>query len=51
MQCALLVSGLWGIFFFKEIKGTLAITAFFASGAVLLVGAVVLGLYGPQRTS
>lgn len=41
MQCALLVSGLWGIFAFKEIKGA-AVWIFFVASAVLLGGAAIL---------
>eukprot|EP00035_Acanthoeca_spectabilis_P009733 m.171718 g.171718 ORF g.171718 m.171718 type:complete len:341 (-) comp14819_c0_seq4:73-1095(-) len=48
MQCALFVSGLWGILWFEEIQGTTAIMGFFLSGGVLIGGAVVLSLYGPQ---
>mmetsp|Transcript_126967 Transcript_126967/g.179149 ORF Transcript_126967/g.179149 Transcript_126967/m.179149 type:complete len:342 (-) Transcript_126967:226-1251(-) len=48
MQCALFISGLWGIFYFKEIQGKVAIFGFLLSGTVLIGGAVVLGLYGPQ---
>lgn len=48
MQCALFVSGLWGIFFFREVQGRKAIGTFFAAAAVLLGGASILGVYGPQ---
>eukprot|EP00037_Helgoeca_nana_P016425 m.154574 g.154574 ORF g.154574 m.154574 type:complete len:371 (-) comp23517_c0_seq2:129-1241(-) len=47
MQCALFVSGLWGIFYFKEVTGRVAIGAFFVSGFVLIGGAVILSIYGP----
>jgi hypothetical protein len=47
MQCALFISGIWGVFVFKEIVGRRAILAFFVSGAVLLGGAALLGAYGP----
>ena len=43
MQCALFFAGLWGILVFKESKGV-AVAIFFASGTVLLVGAIVLTL-------
>merc|ERR1711907_289761 len=46
-QCALFFSGLWGIFWFKEIRGAPAISIFFLSGVTLLGGATILGLYGP----
>eukprot|EP01012_Entosiphon_sulcatum_P019567 TRINITY_DN2447_c0_g1_i1.p1 TRINITY_DN2447_c0_g1~~TRINITY_DN2447_c0_g1_i1.p1 ORF type:complete len:348 (-),score=52.89 TRINITY_DN2447_c0_g1_i1:423-1466(-) len=48
LQCALTFSGLWGIFIFKEIKGR-AILVFFSGVAVLLSGAVLLGLFGPKK--
>lgn len=47
LQCALFISGLWGIFAFKEIHSALAILVFFLSSILLLVGATILGLYGP----
>eukprot|EP00658_Telonema_sp_P-2_P022909 TRINITY_DN19174_c0_g2_i7.p2 TRINITY_DN19174_c0_g2~~TRINITY_DN19174_c0_g2_i7.p2 ORF type:complete len:189 (+),score=57.25 TRINITY_DN19174_c0_g2_i7:656-1222(+) len=43
-QCALLVSSLWGVFVFKEIKSKQAISVLFGSGLVLISGAIVLGL-------
>eukprot|EP00038_Savillea_parva_P002608 m.115843 g.115843 ORF g.115843 m.115843 type:complete len:347 (-) comp10894_c1_seq4:137-1177(-) len=49
MQCALFVSGLWGIFYFKEVTGTAAIAGFFGSGVVLIGGAVILSLFGPRQ--
>lgn len=48
MQCALFVSGLWGIFIFREVQGHKAVGTFFAAAAVLLGGASILGVYGPQ---
>lgn len=48
MQCALLVSGILGIFVFKEIKGVKRIVTFFAFAGVLLGGAVLLALFGPK---
>ena len=45
MQTALFVGGLWGILAFKEIKGR-AIAVFFTASGVLLVGALLLVLYG-----
>ena len=51
MQCALFVSGIWGVFLFKEIQGTRAIVAFFAFGGILLGGAAMLGAYGPQAAA
>ena len=46
-QCALFVSGLWGIFVFHEIRGG-AVSVFFTAGAVLTSGCIMLGMYGPQ---
>lgn len=47
LQTALVVSGLLGIFLFKEIRGSLRIALFFAAAAVVLAGAAVLAVYGP----
>lgn len=43
LQCALFVAGVWGIVLFGEIRGR-QIAVFFASGLVLLVGAVVVAV-------
>lgn len=51
MQCALLVSGMLGIFVFKEIRGGANILTFFVFAAVLLGGAAVLAVYGPSAGS
>ena len=48
MQCALLVSGILGIFVFKEIKGRSNIITFFTFAVVLLLGALLLALFGPS---
>jgi glucose uptake protein GlcU len=48
MQCALLVSGILGIFVFEEIKGRGNILTFFAFAAVLLLGAALLAVFGPS---
>ena len=47
MQCALFVSGMWGIFLFREITDNSRILMFFIFGVVLIVGALVLALCGP----
>jgi glucose uptake protein GlcU len=44
-QCGLLVSGLLGIFMFKEITGRKRIGIYFAFSFVLIVGAFVLSAY------
>jgi len=43
-QCALLVAGLWGIFFFHEIRGAAKIGFFFLSALVLIGGATMLSI-------
>ena len=45
IQCASVVSGIWGIFLFKEIKGA-AVVVFFVSTAVLVAGALLLAVNG-----
>ena len=45
MQTALFVGGLWGILAFKEIAGR-AIGVFFSASVVLMIGALLLVLYG-----
>ena len=47
MQCALLVSGMLGIFVFKEIQGSSRIITFFSFAVILLVGAAMLAVFGP----
>ena len=47
-QCSLLVGGLWGIFHFREIRGSAPILAFFVSAAGVVAGIVLLGS-GMQR--
>jgi len=44
MQCALLVSGCWGVFVFREIQHPKTIAILFISGAILLAGAAVLSV-------
>jgi len=44
LQGAVLVSGLWGIFVFKEISKQSTIMAFWCGSAVLIIGAVTLAL-------
>ena len=45
-QSCLLVSGLWGICAFGELRGARAIGGFFAAALVVLSGAALLGVYG-----
>lgn len=42
LQCAILISGLWGIFLFSEITDRYAIFVFFIGGVILVIGGVVL---------
>merc|ERR1711907_515714 len=44
MQCALLVSALWGVFVFDEIKDKQTIFILFVSGGILLGGAAILSI-------
>lgn len=43
-QCCLVVSGAWGILYFKEIQGTAAISIFVAAAVAILVGATLNSL-------
>jgi len=45
-QCALLVSGFWGIVLFKEMTGWKRIGLFILSALVLVGGAAILAVYG-----
>lgn len=45
-QCCILVGGLWGILYFKEITGQKTIALFFLCTLVLLSGASLLGIFG-----
>eukprot|EP00899_Mesostigma_viride_P017118 jgi/Mesvir1/25407/Mv01441-RA.1 len=46
VQCQLLVSGLWGIFYYEEVTGSRAIALFFLSALVVLAGVVMLSIFG-----
>jgi len=46
VQCQILVSGMWGIFYYKEVQGVLLIILFFVFALVLLGGVALLALYG-----
>jgi len=43
-QCCLIISGSWGIFYFKEIRGMLAIGTFMVASVLLLAGASLDGM-------
>ena len=47
LQASLVVAGLLGIFVFREIRRTAAVLTFFASAALVVAGALLLGVYGP----
>lgn len=47
LQCALLFSGLWGIYYFKEETHPPSILVFWLGAAVLIAGVVLLGFTGP----
>uniref|UniRef100_A0A7S1CZ67 Uncharacterized protein n=1 Tax=Cyclophora tenuis TaxID=216820 RepID=A0A7S1CZ67_CYCTE len=42
VQCKILVSGLWGILYYKEIRGAKTITKWFASASLAVVGILLL---------
>ena len=44
LQCAVLVSGVWGIYVFREIIETRVIVVFWVAGIVLLTGAALLAV-------
>jgi len=51
LQASLVFGGLLGIFVFGELKKRKAIAVFFASAALVLGGAVLLGMYGPSKSA
>jgi len=46
VQCQILVSGMWGIFYYKEVQGIPFIILFFVFALILLGGVALLALYG-----
>lgn len=46
VQCQLVVSSLWGIFYFQELTDTRSIAIFCMSAAAVFAGVVMLGLFG-----
>jgi glucose uptake protein GlcU len=44
MQCAILVSGMWGIYAFKEITDPSTIAVFWLGGAILVLGGAILAM-------
>lgn len=47
LQCGLLIAGIWGIYFFKEVQNGKAVLVFWIGAAILVIGVVVLGSFGP----
>ena len=47
LQASLVVSGILGIAVFGELRQRASITCFFAASALVVAGAVLLGVYGP----
>lgn len=45
-QLSLLVSALWGVFLFREVTGKRRLSLFSAALALLVGGAILLGVYG-----
>ena len=50
VRCNVVVAGLWGICAFGELRDGASIAVFFASCGAVLIGAVLLALYGPQES-
>jgi len=46
VQCQLIVSSLWAIFYYREIQGWITIVIFAVSTAVILVGVFILAAHG-----
>jgi hypothetical protein len=46
VQCQLIVSTVWGIFYYREVTGAAPVGMFFISALVVLSGVVILGKYG-----
>ena len=46
VQCQLLISALWSIFYYQEITDKFSIAVFGGSCFVVLLGVIVLGKYG-----
>lgn len=50
LQCAMVFGGMFGIFVFREIQG-FAVAIFWLGAAILVLGVVVLSLFGPGSGS
>jgi len=47
LQCGLIVSGFWGIYYFKEVRSVKAIMVFWMGVAIVIFGVTLLGFFGP----
>lgn len=47
LQCGLVVSGVWGIYYFKESQVRSEKVIFWIGAAILMIGVLLLGVYGP----
>lgn len=47
LQCGLLIAGVWGIYVFKEVEACKPKIMFWLGGLVLMIGVLMLGLFGP----
>jgi len=45
-QCCLILNGLWGILYYKEIQGAQPIGLFVLASIIIIVGAALDGMYG-----
>ena len=50
VRANLVVAGLWGIFVFGELSDGATIVMFFGASALVLIGAILLAIYGPQES-
>jgi len=46
VQCQILISGMWGIFYYKEVQGFKLIASFFMFALIMLGGVILLSFYG-----
>ena len=51
LQASLVVGGLLGIVVFRELRDRYAIATFLVSAVVVVIGAVLLGLFGPSASA
>lgn len=48
VQCSIIVAAVWGTVLYGEVRGEASIAVFFASSAVMVFGAVLVGNYGEK---